>query len=62
MGYENKYNLMDPKIFPNDSNYTFKENPKKGAQEVKRVTKSNEEIIAAVAAEMKDSLGSKVES
>ena len=62
MGFENKYDLMNQKLFPNDSQYIFKENPKKSSQGVPRVAKSDEEIIAAVTAEMKDTLGTKVES
>lgn len=61
MGYENNYDLMDQKKFPNDSSYAFKENPKKGTLGVRRVDKSDEEIVAAVTAEMKDTLGTKVE-
>ena len=61
MCYDNKYNLMDQKLFPNDSDYTFKENPVRGTQNVTRVAKTDDEIVAAVTDEMKDTLGIKLE-
>ena len=62
MRYENNYDLMDQKMFPNDSIYIFKENPKKSSKGILRVAKSDEEVIDAVTAEMKGTLGTKIES
>ena len=57
MGYENKYDLMDKDVFPPASIYIDKDNPKSDASKRVRVDKSDEEIAAAVTAEMVDSLG-----
>ena len=61
MGYENKYDLMDQNLFPKDSIYIFKENPKSDALRLPRIEKSDEEIVAAVTAEMCNSLGVELE-
>ena len=61
-GYDNKYDLMDQKVFPNNSHYIFKENPKASAMSISRIAKSDADIIAAVTAEMVDTLGAEVES
>jgi len=61
MGYENKYDLMDQNLFPKDSIYILKENPKSGSVLLPRIEKSDEEIVAAVTAEMCNSLGVELE-
>ena len=61
MGYENKYDLMDQNIFPKESIYILKENPKADSRKFPRVDKTDEEIVAAVVSEMNSSLGVELE-
>ena len=60
MGFENNYDLMDQSLFPNDSTYIFKENPKRDAPMIQRFPKSDDEIISAVSAEMMDMSGEEI--
>ena len=48
MSDKNKYDLMDQELFPNNSDYIFKENPRVGTPRVSRAAKSDEDIIEAV--------------
>ena len=59
--YNREINLMDETIFPKQSIYLAKENPNLNSNKIVRKTKSDEEIIAAVTAEMADSLGENLE-
>ena len=59
--YERKIDLMDESVFPKDSLYIAKENPRDDSKIIPRVDKSDDEIIAAVTAEMIDTLGAELE-
>ena len=59
--YKRNIDLMDNTLFPKNSIYIDKENPKSDARRIPRVAKSDEEIIAAVTAEMTNTLGAELE-
>ena len=59
--YERKIDLMDETVFPRQSIFLSKENPNLNSTKITRVTKSDEEIIEAVTAEMINSLGEDLE-
>ncbi|MGP1458940.1 MAG: hypothetical protein ACTTKL_06495 [Treponema sp.] len=56
--YGKEINLMDEKLFPRDSEYRRKKNPKKGVtRPIVRTEISDEEIIKSVSESMANSLG-----
>jgi hypothetical protein len=58
MAYERDIDLMNESLFPRDSLYTQKRNPKKSiTTDVHRIEQTNDEIIAFVTKEMSDTLG-----
>jgi hypothetical protein len=58
MAYERNIDLMDESLFPMDSLYVQKRNPKKSITTgVHRVEQTNDEIIDFVAKEMSGTLG-----
>ena len=59
--YKREIDLMDDAIFPKESIYIDKENPKSGSLKVQRIDKTDEEIIAAVTAEMTGTFGVELE-
>ena len=59
--YERNIDLMDETVFPRQSIYLAKENPGKNSNNILREVISDEEIIEAVTAEMKNSLGEELE-
>lgn len=62
MGYQNTYDLMDEAVFPRDSIYLVKENPKFAvSQSIARFAKTDEEIIASVSQDMAGTLGAELE-
>lgn len=62
MGYQNTYDLMDETVFPRDSIYLVKENPKFAvSQSIPRFSKTDEEIIASVSKDMAGTLGAELE-
>ena len=59
--YERNIDLMDETVFPKESIYIGKENPKSGSKSIPRVDMSDEDIIVAVTAEMENTLGVELE-
>ena len=59
--YKREIDLMDEAVFPKESIYIGKENPKASSKSIPRVDKSDEEIIAAVTADMINTLGAELE-
>jgi hypothetical protein len=58
MAYERKIDLMNESIFPRDSLYAQKKNPKESiTKTVAPVSQTNQEIIDHVINEMSDTLG-----
>jgi hypothetical protein len=58
MSYERNIDLMDESLFPTDSLYAQKRNPKESiTTDVFRVAQTNDEIINFVTQEMSDTLG-----
>lgn len=56
--YSNEIDLMDEKLFPRDSEYRRKKNPKRGvARSIIRAEISDDEIIKSVSESMANSLG-----
>jgi hypothetical protein len=57
MAYERTIDLMDESLFPRDSLYAQKKNPKESiTTDVRRVNQTNDEIIEFVTKEMSDTL------
>jgi hypothetical protein len=62
MTYERHVDLMDESLFPSDSQYVQKRNPKKSiTRDIPRVDQTNDEIIEFVTKEMSDTLGNNYE-
>ena len=59
--YERTIDLMDECVFPRESIYLSKENPNTNSRPISREAKSDEEIITAVTADMRNSLGESLE-
>jgi phosphopantetheine adenylyltransferase len=58
MAYERKIDLMDESLYPMDSLYAQKRNPKESITTgVRRVDQTNDEIIEFVTKEMSATLG-----
>jgi hypothetical protein len=58
MAYKRKIDLMDESLFPKDSLYAQKRNPKESITTgIPRVEQTNDEIIKFVTKEMSDTLG-----
>jgi hypothetical protein len=62
MAYERTIDLMDEALFPTDSLYAQKRNPKASiTTDILRVDQTNDEIIDYVSKEMSDTLGNSYE-
>jgi hypothetical protein len=59
--YQRTIDLMDESVFPRESIYIGKENPKADSIVIPREDKSDEDIIAAVTTEMVNTLGADLE-
>ena len=59
--YDRNIDLMDEAIFPRESIYLGKENSNNNSNQILRTAKKDDEIIAAVTADMINSLGEKLE-
>jgi hypothetical protein len=58
MAYERTIDFMDKSLFPLDSLYAQKKNPKKSiTTDVHRIEQTNDEIVDFVTEEMSDTLG-----
>jgi len=59
--YKREVDLMDETVFPRESIYLSKENPNPRSREIPRQSISDEDIVAAVSADMINSLGVELE-
>jgi hypothetical protein len=58
MSYERRVDLMNESLFPRDSLYAQKKNPKASiTTDIHRVDQTNDEIIEFVTVEMSETLG-----
>jgi hypothetical protein len=58
MAYERRIDLMDESLFPRDSRYAQKKNPKESiTRDARQVEQTNDEIIAFVTKEMSETMG-----
>jgi hypothetical protein len=58
MAYKRRIDLMDDSLFPRDSRYVQKKNPKESmTTDARRVDQTNEEIVDFVTKEMSGTLG-----
>jgi hypothetical protein len=57
MSYERTIDLMDEAVFPGETLYAQKKNPKKSTKSISPVDQTNDEIAEFVINEMSDTLG-----